>query len=172
MNTTTVTVLVAIIAAGATLVTALITFLTVIITKYKERTAAIAQENRQHMIPIYDGILTEIGVILTTYGNGKVPPRNPALTQKVATWASTEVLRWYLLVCEECRNGNAFGNHDLIRMYSELVLAIRNDLGYKKARWTVDVKTHIGAGVLLDYLVKTNDEREVEQQRDRSHRPD
>jgi len=53
---------------------------------------------------------------------------------------------------------------DLVRCYSELVLAIRNDLGYKKARWDDHVKIQIGVGVLTDYVVMSREQREAERE--------
>ena len=166
MTPTTVTLIVAIIAAGATFLTALITFLTVLITKHKERTAAIAQENRLRMIPIYDDILSSIAFTLAAYVNEKVPPRNPALTQKVATWASNEVLKLYLDVFEECRKTDASRDDQLVPLFSDMVLAIRNDLGYKKAHLNDAVKNRIGAGVLLDYLISSSSQQQAEPQPD------
>ena|SRR5438874_12824595 len=137
----------------ATLIVALIgTFgsvLVVIVTKYWERTAATAQANRERKIPIYEGILKATGPFMAAYLEDKEIPTNPELTQRIATWASTDVLVSYLLFRVECANPT--DQKKLVELFSDMVLAVREDLGYKKPRaMNDDLKNAIGSFILTD----------------------
>lgn len=120
----------------------------VVLTKYKERTAAIAQANRDRKIPVYEDILKKALPIAESV-NSPEKPDTSELTQKVAMWASTEVLVMYLRFRIECENPT--DGQKWIVLFSDMMLAIRKDLGYKRPRDLNDtVKDGIGAWVLQD----------------------
>jgi hypothetical protein len=121
--------------------------LLVVVTKYKERIDAIAQSNRERKIPIYEDILKKAGSIATR--DNKEMSATSELTQKVAAWASTDVLVLYLRFQYECDHGT--GETKWVELFSDMVLAIRKDLGYKRPRNLNDaLKNGIGAMVLLE----------------------
>ena len=122
----------------------------VVLTKYKERTAAIAQANRDRKIPVYEDILKKaLPIAESVRSNSPEKPDTSELTQMVAMWASNEVLVLYLrfrIACENPTDGEKW-----TVLFSDMMLAIREDLGYMRPCDLNDtVKNGIGAWVLQD----------------------
>ena len=143
--------------------------LLVVLTKYKERTDAIAQANRDRKIPIYEDILKRAGPIMADRDNKEILA-TAELTQKIAAWASTEVLVLYLHFRSECTNGTS--DSKWIEVFSDMVLAIRKDLGYRKPRnLSESLKNGIGAWVLLDSTPRATSQQSLEPSPENSHPP-
>ena len=139
-------------AMNATLIVALIsTFGSVLLlvsTKYLERRAVNAQANRDRKIPIYEDIFKAANPVMAAITDNTDVPPAPELTQKVACWASTDVLISYVLFRLACEDRDAT---KVAIAFSDMVLAVRKDLGYRKTRRINDtVKDGIGSFVLLD----------------------
>jgi hypothetical protein len=131
-----------------TLITAIIgltsSILLVAYNKYKER----KESDRQRQIPIYQEILDATHPVVDALANHKPLPAMGELTQKVATSASTKVLVAYLLFRKACI-GNA-DNKELTESFSDMVMAIREDLGYTETSLTPELRNAIGQSILRD----------------------
>lgn len=106
-------IIVAIIGAIGSLVLA-------IFAKHKERIAVIEQDIRQRKIPIYNEILHATGPLIDAVNNKQELPTTRELTQKVATWASTPVLVYYLLFRAHCEEADPSPDA-LIEAFTNLV---------------------------------------------------
>jgi len=139
----------------ATVITAIVgvvsSLLLVTYNKYKER----AESNRQRQIPVYQKILEDTRPVIDALVNRKPLPSMSKLTQKVAISASTDVLVSYLVFRKDClrksESDDAVTTKELIKDFSDMVMAIREDLGYtEKRQLTPELQNQIGASILRD----------------------
>jgi hypothetical protein len=139
----------------ATVITAIVGIVSslVIVTynKYKER----AESNRQRQIPVYQKILEDTRPVIDALVNLKPLPSMSKLTQRVAISASTDVLIAYLVFRGDClrksEGDDAVTTKKLTKDFSDMVMAIREDLGYtEKRQLTPELQNQIGASILRD----------------------
>ena len=139
----------------ATVITAIVgivsSLMIVTYNKYKER----AESNRQRQIPVYQKILEDTRPVIDALVNLKPLPSMSKLTQKVAISASTDVLIAYLVFRADCRRksegDDEVTTEKLTKDFSDMVMAIREDLGYtEKRQLTPELQNQIGASILRD----------------------
>ena len=145
---------------SATIIVAIVgafgSFALAVFTQHRERLeilrkeAAIRKkEERERKIPIYTKILDATGPIMQSVLNQREPPGTPELTQQVAMWASTKVLVYYLIFRLQCEQDKVT-EEELTTSFSEMVLAIREDLEYPDPHMTADQRSAIGTFILAD----------------------
>ncbi|MCB1764517.1 MAG: hypothetical protein KDJ22_00440 [Candidatus Competibacteraceae bacterium] len=131
---------------GAGLVTAfaavLVSLISVFISKYLDRKAAILTHLREKKIPTYEKIINFIFSLTFAEKLGKEKPSEKEMikfmveiTQELVIWGSDEMLnafyKFRTISIENVDNSNPKNPHNVLFMVEDLLLEIRKDLGHK-----------------------------------------
>jgi hypothetical protein len=122
---------VAIVAASGA---AMLSVVSLIVTKHLESRNAILQELRAKKVPVYEHLIRIMFTVVFAEKRGEKPPTEQELikefasfTEKILVWGSDDVIRAY----SRFRGGSSGDPIALIRIQEDLFLAIRKDLGHK-----------------------------------------
>jgi hypothetical protein len=127
---------VAIIAAS---VTALVSIVTIIISKIFEARTRVQIDNRIKKVPIYEKLINFMSRVLLGSKINKAPSESEILTfmmdftQEIMVWGSDDVISSWVKFRRIVLNEAQIKNEPLKSMfiYEELVKSIRKDLGHK-----------------------------------------
>ncbi|MCK5899008.1 MAG: hypothetical protein KAG06_08055 [Methylococcales bacterium] len=121
--------------------TVLVSFMSVLISKYLDRKAEILAHLREKKVPTYEKIINFIFSITFAKKVGKKQPSEKEMikfmteiTQELVIWGSDEMLDEFYkfrMMSLENIDGNSENPYTILTMVEDLLLAIRKDLGHK-----------------------------------------
>lgn len=125
----------------AATLTGLLAIASTFITKYLDRKATVLAQLREKKIPVYENIIRLVFSIVFA-GKGGKPKIDEQemiksmadITEKLTIWGSDEMVHEYFnfrMSSLKQASGDLQNPHDILRAVTDLMLAVRIDLGHK-----------------------------------------